>query len=78
MKAHLVGSGLASLTAATYMIKDGGFLANNITIYEAAGSIGGAMAMSPPARPMHELFVYDGEASVPIGWPAVAEIADHD
>ena len=50
MKAHLVGSGLASLAAAAYLIKDGGFLANNVTIYEAAGSLGGAMAMSGGAE----------------------------
>ena len=50
MKAHLVGSGLASLAAAAYLIKDGGFLANNVRIYEAAGSLGGAMAMSGGAE----------------------------
>lgn len=46
MKAHLVGSGIASLAAAAYLIKDGGCLANNITVYEAGPSLGGAMAMS--------------------------------
>ena len=46
MKAHVVGSGIASLAAAAYLIKDGGFLANTITIYEAAPTLGGAMSMS--------------------------------
>lgn len=46
MKAHLVGSGLASLAAAAYLIKDGGFLGNNIHVYEAGNSLGGAMAIS--------------------------------
>ncbi|MCB1380388.1 MAG: oleate hydratase [Alphaproteobacteria bacterium] len=45
-KAHIVGSGIASLAAATYLIKDGGLLANNITVYEAATCLGGAMAIS--------------------------------
>ena len=39
-KAHIVGSGIASLAAATYLIKDGGLLANNITVYEAATCLG--------------------------------------
>ena len=43
MKAHLVGSGLASLAAAAYLIKDGGFLGTNISIYEAGSQLGGAM-----------------------------------
>ena len=33
-KAHLVGSGIGYLAAAAYMIKDGGLLGSNITIYE--------------------------------------------
>ena len=45
MKAHLVGSGLASLAAATYLIRDGQVLANNITVYEAHALLGGAMTM---------------------------------
>jgi oleate hydratase len=46
MKAHLVGSGLASLAAAAYLIKDGGVLANNVHIYEASPQLGGAMGMA--------------------------------
>ena len=33
-KAHLVGSGIANLAAAAYLIKDGGFSGANINIYE--------------------------------------------
>jgi len=33
-KAHLVGSGIANLAAAAYLIKDGGFSGANISIYE--------------------------------------------
>jgi hypothetical protein len=39
-------------------------------------SVGGEILLNPPARPMHELFVFDGRASVPIGRPALAEVAD--
>jgi oleate hydratase len=46
MKAHLVGSGLASLAAAVHLIKDGGLLASNIYVYEADAGIGGAMVMA--------------------------------
>jgi len=33
-KARLVGSGIANLAAAAYLIKDGGFSGANISIYE--------------------------------------------
>jgi oleate hydratase len=42
-KAHLVGSGIANLAAAAYLIKDGGFLGANISIYEEESSPGGAL-----------------------------------
>lgn len=45
MRAHLVGSGLASLAAAAWLIRDAGALGPNIRIYEAADWLGGAMAM---------------------------------
>lgn len=44
MKAHIVGSGLAGLAAAVYLIREGHVLANNITIYEAQSHLGGAMS----------------------------------
>ena len=43
MKAHLVGGGIASLTAAAYLIKDGGLLGGNIHIYESSSSLGGCL-----------------------------------
>ncbi|HXQ13785.1 MAG TPA: oleate hydratase [Caulobacteraceae bacterium] len=46
MKAHLVGGGLASLAAAAWLIRDAGFLAGNIRIYEASDGLGGAMALA--------------------------------
>jgi oleate hydratase len=43
MKAYLVGGGLASLTAAVYLIKDGGFLGTNIHLFEARDRLGGCL-----------------------------------
>ncbi len=43
MKAHLVGSGIASLAAASYLIRDAKVPAGNITVYEGEAA-GGAMA----------------------------------
>ncbi len=45
MKAYLVGSGIASLAAAAYLIRDGGVLPVNVTIFEADDRLGGAMGM---------------------------------
>lgn len=49
MRAYLVGSGIASLAAAAYLIRDGGLLPGNITVFEAEDSLGGAMRMSGDA-----------------------------
>ncbi|HEX8037117.1 MAG TPA: oleate hydratase [Ktedonobacterales bacterium] len=42
-RAHLVGSGIGNLAAAAYLIKDGGFSGENITIYEEEVLPGGAL-----------------------------------
>ena len=42
-KAHLVGSGIANLAAAAYLIKDGGFSGANIAIYEEEHLPGGCL-----------------------------------
>ena len=42
-KAYLVGSGIGSLAAAAFMIRDGGMLGSNITIYEAMPVLGGSL-----------------------------------
>jgi oleate hydratase len=42
-RAYLVGSGIGNLAAAAYLIKDGGFLGRNITIYEEEDLPGGAL-----------------------------------
>ena len=42
-KAHLVGSGIANLAAAAYLIKDGGFSGANISIYEEETLPGGSL-----------------------------------
>ena len=42
-KAHLVGSGIANLAAAAYLIKDGGFSGANINIYEEESLPGGCL-----------------------------------
>lgn len=44
MRAHLIGGGLASMTAAVYLIKDAHVLPGNITIYEASDQFGGCLA----------------------------------
>jgi oleate hydratase len=41
--AHLVGSGIASLSAAAYLIHDGGLTGENITIYEETKAYGGSL-----------------------------------
>lgn len=43
MRAHLIGGGIASLAAAVSLIKEGGLLGSNITIYEAGEAFGGAL-----------------------------------
>jgi hypothetical protein len=40
-------------------------------------SVGGEIILNAPAQPMHELFVYDGRQSIPIGRLTPAEIVDH-
>jgi oleate hydratase len=44
-KAYLVGSGIANLAAAAYLLKDGGFLPASIHIYEQDDSAGGCLAV---------------------------------
>jgi oleate hydratase len=43
VNAYLVGSGIASLASAAYLIKEGGLSASNIHIFEAMRAVGGAM-----------------------------------
>jgi oleate hydratase len=42
-KAYFVGSGIASLSAACYLIKDGGLEGKNITIFEESEKFGGSL-----------------------------------
>jgi oleate hydratase len=42
-KAYTVGGGIGSLTAAAFMIRDGGIPGGNITIYEAMPVLGGSL-----------------------------------
>jgi len=42
-KAYLIGGGIGSLAAAAFMIRDGGFPGENITILEAAPTMGGSL-----------------------------------
>lgn len=41
--AYLIGGGIASLSVAVYLIKDGKMPGNNITIFEESGEIGGSL-----------------------------------
>ncbi|MEC5162133.1 oleate hydratase [Janthinobacterium sp. CG_23.3] len=43
IQAYLVGGGIGSLSAAAFMIRDGGVAGANITIFEAAPSAGGSL-----------------------------------
>lgn len=40
-------------------------------------SVAGTTILNPPATDMHELFVYDGKTSAPVGRLALAEITDY-
>ncbi|TQJ57561.1 oleate hydratase [Streptomyces sp. NBC_00080] len=42
-KAYLVGSGIAALAAATFLVRDGGFDGSDIHLYEEQRSIGGSL-----------------------------------
>ncbi|ADV82911.1 oleate hydratase [Terriglobus saanensis] len=42
-KVYLVGGGIASLAAAAFLIRDGGVLGKNITIYEELDRLGGSL-----------------------------------
>jgi oleate hydratase len=42
-KAYLVGGGIASLASAAYLIRDGGLAAENISIFEQDGVMGGSL-----------------------------------
>ena len=43
IKAYLVGGGIGSMSAAAFMIRDGGIPGENITIYEALPVLGGVL-----------------------------------
>jgi oleate hydratase len=42
-KAYLIGGGIGSLAAAAFMIRDGSFPGENISILEAASILGGSL-----------------------------------
>ena len=42
-KVHLVGSGIGSLAAGAYLIRDGGIRGEDIVVYEEASQLGGAL-----------------------------------
>ena len=50
-KAFMVGGGIGSMAAAAFMIRDGNFAGDSITIYEAASAFGGSLdaAWTPQA-----------------------------
>ena len=43
MRVHLIGGGIAALSAASYLFRDAGVLGHNIHIYEASDRLGGAL-----------------------------------
>ncbi|HPV22069.1 MAG TPA: oleate hydratase, partial [bacterium] len=42
-KAYIIGGGLSGLSVAFYLIKDGGFKGNDITLFEENDIAGGAL-----------------------------------
>ena len=42
-RAYLVGGGIGSLSAAAFMIRDGGMMGSNITIFESMPVLGGSL-----------------------------------
>ena len=42
-KAYLIGGGIGSMAAAAFMIRDGGFAGENISILEALPVMGGSL-----------------------------------
>ena len=50
VKAYLVGSGIGSMAAAAFMIRDGGIKGENITIYEELPVVGGVLDASGTAE----------------------------
>ena len=42
-KAYLIGGGIGSLAAAAFMLRDGAMRGDNISVYEAAGVLGGSL-----------------------------------
>ena len=49
-KVYLIGGGIASLAAAAYLIRDGGILGRNITIFEELDRLGGSLDGSGSAE----------------------------
>jgi len=51
MTVHIVGSGIASLSAAVYLIEKARVDPHDIIVYEESDKLGGAMAMGKPVEP---------------------------
>ncbi len=43
VRAHLIGGGIASMAAAAILVRDGGLLGQNITVYEELDRVGGSL-----------------------------------
>jgi oleate hydratase len=54
-KAYLVGGGIGSLAAAAFMIRDGNFPGENISILEAALILGGSLDGAGNPEPGYSL-----------------------
>lgn len=49
-KVYLVGSGMGSLAAAAYLIRDGGIRGEDIVVYEEASQLGGRLTHTEVLR----------------------------
>ena len=49
-RAHIIGGGIAGLAAAAFLVDDAHMPGANVTVYDAAGTTGGAMDSAGEAR----------------------------
>lgn len=86
MKAHIVGGGFGGLAAAAYLIRNAGLNGPDITIYEAAETLGGGLFLQGSAQSGYNLpgSVFDKEfrcafdllGTIPSGTNATVSVAE--
>ena len=87
-KAYLVGSGIAALAAATFLIRDGGFDGADIHLFEERRNIGGSLdaggtadaghTNSASSRPRSTRAITISTSWPPLWRPCIADSPEHD